>query len=71
MYSHIHIRRNTVHVHNTMKNKNYYTVGTFSKSNIKIVERGKKRSIPLKQKYMTAHFLGTVRLYSRLSSYSI
>jgi hypothetical protein len=24
-----------------MKNKNYYTVGAISKSNIKIVERGK------------------------------
>jgi hypothetical protein len=40
-----------------MKNKNkYHTVGSISKSNIKIVERGKMYT--LIQKYMTSHIPG-------------
>ena len=43
-----------------VKTKQYHTVGTIPKSNIKIIERGTK-SIPLTPTYMTTHFPGLVQ----------
>ena len=43
-----------------MKNKQHHTVGTVTKSNRKIVERGKKL-ISLTHQYMTGHFPGLVQ----------
>jgi len=37
----VHIHLQVTHKDNKIKNKEYHTVGTIPKSNIKIVERGK------------------------------
>ena len=45
---------------NRIKDKKYHTVGTNQKSKIKIVER--PQSIPVTDKYMTAHFTSTMQM---------
>jgi len=44
-----------------MKNKKYHDIGTVSKSNRKMLETEVKL-IPLKYKYMTAHFPGLIQV---------